>query len=119
MLKGGGSSAALTDGPGSLTVIKAVYFLKTPQVWHSESASSGILEQLHPVEEQLLERQGEDGWNQLCDMIQTELCARPDDPYLNIRLVALYHLNNRLRDAALHCQEAEKKIPVGSSLEWC
>ncbi|XP_040514928.1 E3 SUMO-protein ligase RanBP2-like isoform X3 [Gallus gallus] len=71
------------------------------------------------LKEQLLEREGEDGWNQLLDMIQTELCARPDDICLNIRLVALYRSNNRLRDAVLHCQEAEKKIPVDSSLEWC
>ncbi|XP_048791843.1 E3 SUMO-protein ligase RanBP2-like isoform X39 [Lagopus muta] len=71
------------------------------------------------LKEQLLEHKGEDGWNQLLDMIQTELYARPDDIYLNIRLVALYRSNNRLRDAVLHCQEAEKKIPVDSSLEWC
>uniref|UniRef100_A0A669QJK7 RAN binding protein 2 n=1 Tax=Phasianus colchicus TaxID=9054 RepID=A0A669QJK7_PHACC len=71
------------------------------------------------LKEQLLEHKGEDGWNQLFDMIQTELYARPDDIYLNIRLVALYRSNNRLRDAVLHCQEAEKKIPVDSSLEWC
>ncbi|XP_040513537.1 E3 SUMO-protein ligase RanBP2 isoform X1 [Gallus gallus] len=71
------------------------------------------------LKEQLLERKGEDGWNQLFDMIQTELYARPDDIYLNIRLVALYRSNNRLRDAVLHCQEAEKKIPIDSSLEWC
>ncbi|XP_040513556.1 E3 SUMO-protein ligase RanBP2 isoform X39 [Gallus gallus] len=71
------------------------------------------------LKEQLLERKGGDGWNQLFDMIQAELCARPDDIYLNIRLVALYRSNNRLRDAVLHCQEAEKKIPVDSSLEWC
>ncbi|XP_072195927.1 E3 SUMO-protein ligase RanBP2-like [Excalfactoria chinensis] len=71
------------------------------------------------LKEQLLEHKGEDGWNQLFDMIQTELYARPDDIYLNIRLVALYRSNNRLRDAVLHCQEAEKKIPLDSSLEWC
>ncbi|XP_040518448.1 E3 SUMO-protein ligase RanBP2 isoform X15 [Gallus gallus] len=71
------------------------------------------------LKEQLLERKGGDGWNQLFDMIQAELCARPDNIYLNIRLVALYRSNNRLRDAVLHCQEAEKKIPVDSSLEWC
>ncbi|XP_065597118.1 ranBP2-like and GRIP domain-containing protein 4 isoform X2 [Cyrtonyx montezumae] len=71
------------------------------------------------LKEQLLERKGEDGRNQLFDMIQAELYARPDDTYLNIRLVALYRSSNRLRDAVLHCQEAEKKIPVESSLEWC
>ncbi|KAF1564460.1 UNVERIFIED_CONTAM: E3 SUMO-protein ligase RanBP2, partial [Eudyptes robustus] len=69
--------------------------------------------------EQLLDCKGEDGWNQLVDLIQAELYARPDDVYINIRLVALYRSNNRLRDAVLHCQEAEKKIPLQSSLEWC
>ncbi|KAJ7406949.1 E3 SUMO-protein ligase RanBP2-like isoform X3 [Willisornis vidua] len=69
--------------------------------------------------EQLLDCKGEDGWNQLFDLIQAELYARPDDVYINIRLVALYRSNNRLKDAVLHCQEAEKKIPLQTSLEWC
>ncbi|NXG59468.1 RBP2 ligase, partial [Hemiprocne comata] len=71
------------------------------------------------LKEQLLDCKGEDGWNQLFDLIQAELYARPDDVYVNIRLVALYRSNNRLREAVLHCQEAEKKIPLHSSLEWC
>lgn len=70
-------------------------------------------------QEQLLDCKGEDGWNQLFDLIQAELYARPDDVYINIRLVALYRSNNRLKDAVLHCQEAEKRIPLQSSLEWC
>lgn len=52
-------------------------------------------------------------------MTQAELRARPDDVSLNIRLVALYHSRNKLRDAVLHVQEAEKKIPLETSLEWC
>ncbi|NXD85689.1 RBP2 ligase, partial [Halcyon senegalensis] len=74
---------------------------------------------VYRLKEQLLNCKGEDGWNQLFDLIQAELYARPDDVYINIRLVALYRSNNRLRDAVLHCQEAEKKIPLQSSLEWC
>lgn len=70
-------------------------------------------------QEQLLDCRGEDGWNQLFDLIQAELYQRPDDVYINIRLVALYRSNNRLKDAVLHCQEAEKRIPLQSSLEWC
>ncbi|NXX70760.1 RBP2 ligase, partial [Spizella passerina] len=69
--------------------------------------------------EQLLDCKGEDGWNELFDLIQAELYARPDDVYLNIRLVALYRSNNRLEDAVLHCQGAGKRIPLQSSLEWC
>ncbi|XP_051472594.1 ranBP2-like and GRIP domain-containing protein 4 isoform X2 [Apus apus] len=71
------------------------------------------------LKEQLLDCKGEDGGNQLFDLIQAELYARPDDVYVNIRLVALYRSNNRLREAVLHCQQAEKKIPLHSSLEWC
>uniref|UniRef100_A0A8B9FGM2 RAN binding protein 2 n=1 Tax=Amazona collaria TaxID=241587 RepID=A0A8B9FGM2_9PSIT len=74
---------------------------------------------VYRLKEQLLDCKAEDGWNQLFDLIQAELYARPDDVYINIRLVALYRSNNRLRDAVLHCQEAEKKIPLQSSLEWC
>ncbi|NWI66102.1 RBP2 ligase, partial [Todus mexicanus] len=74
---------------------------------------------VYRLKERLLDCKGEDGWNQLFDLIQTELYARPDDVYINIRLVALYRSNNRLRDAVLHCQEAEKKIPLQTSLEWC
>ncbi|NXY91521.1 RGPD2 protein, partial [Alcedo cyanopectus] len=69
--------------------------------------------------ELLLNCKGEEGWNQLFDFLQAGLYARPDDVYLNIRLVALYRSNNRLGDAVLHCQEAKKKIPLQSSLEWC
>ncbi|NXK95726.1 RBP2 ligase, partial [Formicarius rufipectus] len=74
---------------------------------------------IYRLKEQLLDCKGEDGWNQLFDLIQAELYARPDDVYINIRLVALYRSNNRLKDAVLHCQEAEKKISLQSSLEWC
>ncbi|NXU14410.1 RBP2 ligase, partial [Pardalotus punctatus] len=74
---------------------------------------------IYRLKEKLLDCKGEDGWNQLFDLIQAELYARPDDVYINIRLVALYRSNNRLKDAVLHCQEAEKRIPLQSSLEWC
>ncbi|OXB50969.1 hypothetical protein ASZ78_006219, partial [Callipepla squamata] len=63
---------------------------------------------LHIQQEQLLEHKGGDGRDQLLDVIQTELRARPDDTDLNIRLVALCCSSNKLRDAVLHCQEAEK-----------
>ncbi|XP_053916256.1 ranBP2-like and GRIP domain-containing protein 4 isoform X1 [Cuculus canorus] len=74
---------------------------------------------VYRLKEKLLDCKGEDGQNELFDLIQAELCARPDDVYLNVRLVALYRSQNRLRDAVLHCQEAEKKIPLQSSVEWC
>nr|XP_008105263.1 PREDICTED: E3 SUMO-protein ligase RanBP2 isoform X2 [Anolis carolinensis] len=71
------------------------------------------------LKERLLDSKSEDGWNQLFDLIQSELYARPDDIYVNIRLVKLYMSNKRLKDAVAHCQEAEKKISLQSSLEWC
>ena len=70
-------------------------------------------------QERLLDCKSEDGWNQLFDLIQSELYARPDDVYVNIRLVKLYMSNKRLGDAVAHCQEAQKKISLQSSLEWC
>nr|XP_006114608.2 ranBP2-like and GRIP domain-containing protein 4 isoform X1 [Pelodiscus sinensis] len=74
---------------------------------------------IYRLKEQLLDCKGEDGWNQLFDLIQSELYARPDDVYVNIRLVELYRSNKRLKDAVTHCREAEKKIPMRSSLQWC
>lgn len=61
---------------------------------------------------------GEDGWNKLFDLIQSELYVRPDDVYVNIRLVELYRSNKRLKDAVIHCHEAEKNIALRSSFEW-
>ncbi|XP_074847123.1 ranBP2-like and GRIP domain-containing protein 4 [Carettochelys insculpta] len=74
---------------------------------------------IYRLKERLLDCKGEDGWNQLFDLIQSELYARPDDVYVNIRLVELYRSNKRLKDAVIHCQEAEKKITMRSSLQWC
>ncbi|KAM7182203.1 ranBP2-like and GRIP domain-containing protein 4 isoform 1-T1 [Macrochelys suwanniensis] len=74
---------------------------------------------VYRLKEQLLDCKGEDGWNQLFDLIQSELYARPDDVYVNIRLVELYCSNKRLKDAVAHCREAEKKITMRSSLQWC
>lgn len=62
--------------------------------------------------------EGEDGWNKLFDLIQSELYARPDDVYVNIRLVALYRSNKRWKDAVAHCHEAERNAALRSSLEW-
>ncbi|KAL2774395.1 E3 SUMO-protein ligase RanBP2 [Daubentonia madagascariensis] len=73
---------------------------------------------IYKLKEQLLDCKGEDGWNKLFDLIQSELYARPDDVHVNIRLVELYRSNNRLKDAVAHCHEAERNIALRSSLEW-
>ncbi|XP_062943980.1 E3 SUMO-protein ligase RanBP2 isoform X2 [Cynocephalus volans] len=73
---------------------------------------------IYKLKEQLLDCKGEDGWNKLFDLIQSELYARPDDVHVNIRLVELYRSNKRLKDAVTHCHEAERNIALRSSLEW-
>lgn len=73
---------------------------------------------VYKLKEQLLDCKGEDGWNKLFDLIQSELYARPDDVHVNIRLVELYRSNKRLKDAVAHCHEAERKTALRSSLEW-
>ncbi|GAB1295127.1 E3 SUMO-protein ligase RanBP2 [Apodemus speciosus] len=73
---------------------------------------------IYKLKEQLLDCKGEDGWNKLFDLIQSELYARPDDVHVNIRLVELYRSNKRLKDAVAHCHEADRNIALRSSLEW-
>ncbi|XP_060043579.1 ranBP2-like and GRIP domain-containing protein 3 isoform X5 [Erinaceus europaeus] len=73
---------------------------------------------VYKLKEQLLDCKGEDGWNKLFDLIQSELYARPDDVHVNIRLVELYRSNKRLKDAVAHCHEAERSVALRSSLEW-
>ncbi|XP_012586985.1 PREDICTED: E3 SUMO-protein ligase RanBP2 isoform X2 [Condylura cristata] len=73
---------------------------------------------IYKLKEQLLDCKGEDGWNKLFDLIQSELYTRPDDVHVNIRLLELYRSNKRLKDAVAHCREAEKNITLRSSLEW-
>ncbi|KAM5322208.1 E3 SUMO-protein ligase RanBP2 isoform 1-T1 [Glossophaga mutica] len=73
---------------------------------------------IYKLKEQLLDCKGEDGWNKLFDLIQSELYARPDDVHVNIRLVELYRSNERLKDAVAHCHEAKRNIALRSSLEW-
>uniref|UniRef100_A0A6I8P227 E3 SUMO-protein ligase RanBP2 n=1 Tax=Ornithorhynchus anatinus TaxID=9258 RepID=A0A6I8P227_ORNAN len=73
---------------------------------------------VYRMKEQLLDCKGEDGWNQLFDLIQSELYVRPDDVYVNIRLIELYRANKRLQDAVAHCQAAEKNAALRRSLEW-
>lgn len=73
---------------------------------------------IYKLKEQLLDCKGEDGWNKLFDLIQSELYARPDDVHVNIRLVELYRSNKRLKDAVAHCHEADRNMALRSSLEW-
>ncbi|XP_073446595.1 E3 SUMO-protein ligase RanBP2-like isoform X1 [Dendrobates tinctorius] len=73
---------------------------------------------IYRLKEQLLNSQGEAGWNRLFDLIQSELFARPDDVCVNIRLVELFRSNKRLDEAVIHCLKTERRA-LRSHLAWC
>ncbi|XP_034042305.1 E3 SUMO-protein ligase RanBP2 isoform X1 [Thalassophryne amazonica] len=70
------------------------------------------------LKERLLSRQGQRGWNQLYDLLQAELAARPADAYVNVKLVQLYCQDGRLEEAVKHCLAAERKGMLRHSLDW-
>ncbi|KAG8452024.1 hypothetical protein GDO86_003996 [Hymenochirus boettgeri] len=73
---------------------------------------------IYRLKEQLLSSQGEAGWNELLDLIQSELFARPNDVYVNIRLLDLFRSNKRLDEAVNHCLKPERRA-LRMHLEWC
>lgn len=73
---------------------------------------------IYRLKERLLNCQGEAGWNQLFDLIQSELFARPNDVFVNIRLVELFRSSKRLDEAVIHCLKPERRI-LRTHLEWC
>ncbi len=70
------------------------------------------------MQERLLSRQGQQGWNRLFDLLQAELTARPADAHVNVKLVQLFCQDGRLEEAVKHCQAAEKRGLLSNSLEW-
>ena len=70
------------------------------------------------VQEKLLSRQGQQGWNRLFNLLQAELALCPADVHLNIKLVKLYSKNGRLDEAVRHCLSHEKKGQLRKSLDW-
>lgn len=81
--------------------------------------SSSTLYVVHAsVQERLLSRQGQQGWNQLLDLLQTELVARPADTHVNVKLVQLFCQKGRLDEAVQHCLATEKKGLLRNSLNW-
>lgn len=65
-----------------------------------------------------MSRQGQQGWNQLFDLLQTELAARPADAHVNVKLVQLFRQDGRLEEAVKHCLAAEKRAMLCNSLDW-
>lgn len=70
------------------------------------------------IQERLLSRQGQQGWNQLFDLLQAELTARPADAHVNVKLVQLFCQDGRLDEAVKHCLAAEKRGLLRNSLHW-
>ncbi|KAM4608312.1 E3 SUMO-protein ligase RanBP2 [Polymixia lowei] len=70
------------------------------------------------LKEQLLSRQGQQGWNRLFDLLQAELAARPADTHVNVKLVQLYSQDGRLDEAVKHCLATEKRGQLRHSLDW-
>ncbi|XP_058885011.1 E3 SUMO-protein ligase RanBP2-like isoform X2 [Acipenser ruthenus] len=73
---------------------------------------------VYNLKEKLLSVKGQQGWNELFDLLQSELHARPGDVHVNIKLVNLYRSDNRLSEAVRHCLNAEKKGAMRHSLDW-
>ncbi|XP_063069341.1 E3 SUMO-protein ligase RanBP2 isoform X2 [Engraulis encrasicolus] len=70
------------------------------------------------LKEKLLSKQGQQGWNQLFDLLQSELQLRPGDAHVNVKLVELYCSDGRLEEAVSHCLAVEKAGVLGHSLDW-
>ncbi|CDQ79651.1 unnamed protein product [Oncorhynchus mykiss] len=70
------------------------------------------------LKERLLNRQGQQGRNQLFDLLQAELAMRPGDAHINIKLVQLFSSDGRLEEAVKHCLATEKRGLLRSSLDW-
>ncbi|XP_041115173.1 E3 SUMO-protein ligase RanBP2-like isoform X2 [Polyodon spathula] len=73
---------------------------------------------VYNLKEKLLSVKGQQGWNELFDLLQSELHARPGDVHVNIKLVNLYRSDKRLNEAVKHCLNAEKKGTMRHSLDW-
>lgn len=70
------------------------------------------------MQERLLNRQGQQGWNRLFDLLQAELAARPADTHVNVKLVQLFCQDGQLDEAVKHCLAAEKRGMLSHSLDW-
>ena len=65
-----------------------------------------------------MSRRGQQGWNQLFDLLQAELAVRPSDAHVNMKLVQLYTSDGRQEEAVRHCLSTEKKGLLRHNLDW-
>ncbi|XP_048048451.1 E3 SUMO-protein ligase RanBP2 isoform X7 [Megalobrama amblycephala] len=70
------------------------------------------------LRETLLSTRGQNASNQLYELLQSELRLRPDDTYINLRLVRLYSADGRHEEALKHCLAVEKTGLLRDRLEW-
>lgn len=70
------------------------------------------------LQEKLLSTRGQNGSNQLYELLQSELQLRPDDTYINHKLVRLYSADGRHEEALKHCLVVEKTGLLRDRLEW-
>ncbi|XP_077094420.1 E3 SUMO-protein ligase RanBP2-like isoform X3 [Siphateles boraxobius] len=70
------------------------------------------------LREKLLSTRGQNGSVRLYELLQSELKLRPDDSYINDRLVRLYSADGRHEEAVKHCLEVEKTGLLRDQLEW-
>ncbi|XP_051565733.1 RANBP2-like and GRIP domain-containing protein 5/6 isoform X1 [Myxocyprinus asiaticus] len=70
------------------------------------------------LKEKLLSAQGQNGSNQLYELLVSELKLRPNDAYINSKLLQLYISDGRYEEAVKHCLAVEKTGILRDSLEW-
>ncbi|XP_065149167.1 E3 SUMO-protein ligase RanBP2 isoform X1 [Paramisgurnus dabryanus] len=70
------------------------------------------------LREKLLSAQGQKGFDQLYNLIFSELRLRPHDAHVNIRLIQLYDSDGRYEEAVKHCLAVEKAGGLRDSLDW-
>ncbi|XP_051783166.1 E3 SUMO-protein ligase RanBP2 isoform X2 [Erpetoichthys calabaricus] len=73
---------------------------------------------IYNLRAKLLGAKGQTGLNELFDLLQSELHARPADVHVNIKLVELYRSDQRLEEAIRHCRSVEQKGFLLHSLSW-
>lgn len=101
-----------------LKVTLAFFFFKWCLSWVVEDSTWPCWLVCISVQERLLSRQGQQGRNQLYNLLQTELEARPADSHVNVKLVQLFCQDGRLEKAVQHCLAAEKRGLLRHSLDW-